>query len=265
MAYRALLASTAANANACPALKGEGTRSNPIIVAESPILVSGDDRDELPPLAFRRDLPKAASPPRKRKASEATAAAATSTWCPQFRQYNKMGYLVAIDGVATSKKARRDRLYSGSSADSDSSVELDIPFYDSSDEEADQQPDEQQPCRITGGRIVLPQGKWLYDEHTKISAYHLEESDLLAKYDKDEKKALDLARNRNRPDRFKVDDVVEVLYPEIDGGTKFKGTIIDMEGPGRNPDSIEIQWEEEGSITTINRNLFNLVTVINPV
>ena len=241
MAYRALLASTATNANACPALKGEGTRSDPIIVVESPILVSDDDRDELPPLAFRRDLPKAASPPRKRKASEATAAAATSTKCPQLRQYNKMGYLVAINGVATSKKARRDRLYSGSSADSDSSVELDIPFYDSSDEEADQQPDEQ-PCRITGGRIVLPQGKWLYDEHAKISAYHLEESG-----------------------RFKVDDVVEVLYPEIDGGTKFKGTIIDMEGPGRNPDSIEIQWEEEGSITTINRNLFNLVTVINSV
>ena len=256
MAYRALLASTAANANACPALKGEGTRSDPIIVAESPILVSDDDRDELPPLAFRRDLPKAASPPRKRKASEAAAATATSTWHPQFRQYNKMGYLVAIDGVATSKKARRDRLYSGSSADSDSSVELDIPFYDSSDEEADQpteqqstdqstadqQPDEQRPCRITGGRIVLPQGKWLYDEHAKIWAYHLEESG-----------------------RFKVDDVVEVLYPEIDGGTKFKGTIIDMEGPDRNPDSIEIQWEDEGSITTINRNLFGLVTVINPV
>ena len=86
--------------------------------------------------------------------------------------------------------------------------------------------------------------------------------DLVAKYGEPEMKALDLAWNHNRPDRFKVDDVVEVLYPEIDGGTKFKGTIIDV---AQNSNSIEIQWEDEGSITTINRNLFDLVTVLNPV
>lgn len=87
-------------------------------------------------------------------------------------------------------------------------------------------------------------------------------ADLKEKYGDSAMEALDLAWNHGREARFLEGDVVEVLYPEIDGGKKFEGVVVSVVNEN-NPTSIDVQWEDN-TTTTIKRNQFNLVTMVEP-